>query len=93
VKKEYYDTLIANFKEGLTHLIRNPTNKFEYAIDKYWLRLQMQDYWYIITPLTVTQYDNFSDIENKNTYFSSVILDLDKPWIERQQQMKKMTFT
>ena len=90
VKKEYYNTLIANFKEGLALLLRNPTNKFEFAIDKYWLRLQMQDYWYIITPLTVTHYDNFSDIENKDTYYSSVILDLDKPWIGNQLQMKKM---
>jgi hypothetical protein len=93
VKKEYYDRLIANFKEGLALLLRNPTNKFEYAIDKYWLHLQMQDYWYIITPLTVTQYDNFSDIENKDTYYSGHLLDLDKPWIERMQQMKKMSFT
>lgn len=90
VKKDYYDTLIANFKEGLSHLIRNPTNKFDYAIDKYWQRLQMQDYWYIITPLTVTQYDNFSDIENKKTTYSEIILDMDKPWFTRQQQMRRM---
>lgn len=89
VKKEYYNTLIANFKEGLTLLLRNPTNKFEYAIDKHWLHLQMQDYWYIITPLTVTQYDNFSDIENKDTYYSGHLLDLDKPWIAHQMQQKK----
>jgi len=53
----------------------------------------MQDYWYIITPLTVTQYDNYSDIENKDTAYSSVILDLDKPWMGRQIQMKNMSFT
>jgi GR25 family glycosyltransferase involved in LPS biosynthesis len=90
VKREYYDTLLANFKEGLTQLLRNPANKFEYAIDKYWLRLQMQSYWYIITPLTVTQYDNYSDIESKPTEYSNLMLDLDKTWITRQKQMKKM---
>jgi GR25 family glycosyltransferase involved in LPS biosynthesis len=90
VKREYYDTLLTNFKEGLNLLLRNPTNKFEYAIDKYWLRLQMHSYWYIITPLTVTQYDNYSDIESKTTKYSNIMLDLDKTWITRQKQMKKM---
>jgi len=90
VKREYYDILLENFKEGLTKLLRNPANKFEYAIDKYWLKLQMQSYWYIITPLTVTQYDNYSDIESKTTEYSNLMLDLDKTWITRQKQMKKM---
>lgn len=93
VKKEYYDTLIANFKEGLEKLIQNPSNKHEYAIDRYWLKLQMQNYWYLITPLTVTQYDNYSDIEQKNTQYSGVMLDLDKEWITKQREKKKMGFT
>ena len=89
VKREYYDTLLANFKEGLNMLLRNPENRFEYAIDKYWFRLQMQSFWYIITPLTVTQYDNYSDIESKTTSYSNLMLDLDKTWIARQKQIKK----
>lgn len=93
VKKEYYDTLIANYKEGLGKLIQNSTNKHEYAIDRYWLKLQMQDYWYIITPLTVTQYDNYSDIEKKTTYYSKTILDLDKEWITKQRSVKNMHLT
>lgn len=90
VKKEYYDTMLANFKEGLLYLIKNPTNKFDYAIDKYWQKLQMQDYWYIITPLSVIQYDNYSDIENKDTKYSEIMLDLDKEWFVRQQELKKL---
>ena len=90
VKKEYYDTMLANFKEGLLHLIKNPTNKFDYAIDKYWQKLQMQDYWYMITPLSVIQYDNYSDIENKDTKYSEIMLDLDKEWFVRQQELKKL---
>jgi len=90
VKREYYDTLLANFKAGLTLLLQNPTNKFEYAVDKYWLRLQMQNYWYIITPLTVTQYDNYSDIEGKSTEYSNVILDLDKTWLTRRKPTMNM---
>lgn len=92
VKKEYYDTLIANFKEGLTKLIQNPTNKQDYAIDRYWFKLQMQNYWYIITPLTVVQYDNYSDIEQKEVSYTNVMLDLDKEWITKRKQTKKMTF-
>tara|TARA_B110000879_G_scaffold211233_1_gene303309 strand:+ start:1238 stop:1891 length:654 start_codon:yes stop_codon:yes gene_type:complete len=80
VKREFYDTLLENFKEGLNLFIRNPTNKVEYAIDKYWIKLQMQNYWYIITPLTVIQYDNYSDIEDKKTEYSKLMLDIDKPW-------------
>lgn len=89
VKKEYYDTMLANFKEGLLHLIKNPTNKFDYAIDKYWQKLQMQDYWYIITPLSVIQYDNYSDIEQKQVAYTGLMLDLDKEWFVRQQQLKQ----
>ena len=80
VKREFYDTLLENFKEGLGLFIRNPNNKVEYAIDKYWIKLQMQNYWYIITPLTVIQYDNYSDIEEKKTEYSKLMLDIDKPW-------------
>lgn len=90
VKKEYYDTMLANFKEGLLHLIKNPTNKFDYAIDKYWQKLQMQDYWYIITPLSVIQYDNYSDIEQKQVAYTGLMLDLDKEWFVRQQELKKL---
>lgn len=93
VKQEYYDRLITNFREGLGKLIKEPTNKFEYAIDKYWQCLQMQDYWYIITPLTVTQYDNYSDIEQKDTAYSEIILDLEKPWFQQQQQYLKTIST
>ena len=66
VKQEFYDTMIKNFKEGVTNLMRDPTNKRTYAIDIYWKKLQMENFWYMITPPTVTQYENYSDIENRN---------------------------
>jgi hypothetical protein len=53
----------------------------------------MQDYWYLITPLTVTQYDNYSDIEQKNTQYSGAMLDLDKEWITNRNEIKKMHLT
>jgi len=88
VKQHFYDTLIDNFKEGLRNLIKDPKNKFQYAIDKYWLKLQMEYYWYLITPLTVTQYDNYSDIEEKDTQYSDMILDLNKEHLFKQKQQQ-----
>jgi GR25 family glycosyltransferase involved in LPS biosynthesis len=91
VKKQYYDTLLTNFKESAANLLRNPDNKFEYALDKYWNRLQMQDFWYMITPPTVTQYENYSDIEEKNTNYDFLMLDMDKQWyLDRIKLAKEM---
>jgi len=91
VKKQYYNTLLSNFKESAGNLLRNPDNKFEYALDKYWNRLQIQDFWYMITPPTVTQYENYSDIEETNTNYDFLMLDMDKQWyIERMKLAKEM---
>jgi GR25 family glycosyltransferase involved in LPS biosynthesis len=80
VNKHYYDVLLTNFKESATNLLRNPNNKREYALDIYWNRLQMQDFWYMITPPTVTQYENYSDIEKRNTNYDFLMLDMEKQW-------------
>lgn len=86
VKQEYYDTLIHNFKEGLGHLIKNSSNRRMFAIDMYWKRLQMEDFWYMITPPTVSQYDNYSDIEKRHTQYSGLLLDMEKQWYVKQQK-------
>jgi len=80
VNKRYYDTLLKNFKESAANLLRKPNNKREYALDIYWNRLQMQDFWYMITPPTVTQYENYSDIEKRNTNYDFLMLDMEKQW-------------
>lgn len=91
VKTQYYDTLLKNFKESAANLLRNPDNKFEYALDKYWNRLQMQDFWYMITPPTVTQYENYSDIENETKNYDFLMLDMDKQWyLDRMKLAKEM---
>lgn len=87
VKKHMYDILIKNFKEGVQQLVKNPDNKRMYAIDVYWKRLQMQYYWYMITPPTVTQYENYSDIENKDTNYNHLLLDMDKKWLFNRKQL------
>jgi glycosyl transferase, family 25 len=89
VNKHYYDTLLKNFKESAANLLRNPDNKREYALDIYWNRLQMQDFWYMITPPTVTQYENYSDIEKRNTNYDFLMLDMEKQWYLDQLKLAK----
>jgi hypothetical protein len=78
VLNHYYDILINNIKQGINLLIQSPNSHLFYAIDKYWQSLQAFDNWFLITPLTVIQREGFSDIENKKTNYSSLLLDLDK---------------
>jgi glycosyl transferase family 25 len=84
VKKHYYDTLLKNFRESATGLMREPNNPSTYALDMYWKRLQLQDFWYMITPPTVTQYESYSDIENRNVNYENMMLDMEKPWLMRR---------
>jgi len=91
VKKHYYDTLLVNFKESAGNLMRNPNNKKEFALDMYWKRLQLQDFWYMITPPTVTQYESYSDIEEKNVNYDFLMLDMEKKWyVEQNERLRKM---
>ena len=78
VKQHYYDTLIKNIKIGIGLLMKEPEKHVYYAIDKYWMILQQNDNWYLITPLTVTQREDYSDIEKRNTDYKHLMLDLDK---------------
>jgi glycosyl transferase family 25 len=90
VNNHYYDTLLANFKEGVKLLLQNPENKREYAIDIYWKRLQASDNWYMIIPPTVIQYNNYSDVEQKNVNYANMMLDLDKEWLFKQNMNQPM---
>lgn len=81
VKSHYYDKLISNIKDGINMLIREPAKHALYAIDKYWFKLQEKDDWFLITPLTVTQQEGYSDIEKKITNYTKVMIDLDKKWL------------
>ena len=81
IRKQYYDTLINNMKEGINMLIREPKNKIMYAIDKYWLSLQKKDMWLLLVPLTVSQREGYSNIENCVTNFTKIMIDLDKNYL------------
>jgi glycosyl transferase family 25 len=86
VMNHYFDTLIQNIREGIGKLMREPSKHIFYAIDKYWFHLQQRDRWLLITPLTVTQREGYSDIEKRNTNYERALTDLDKADLLRSHQ-------
>ena len=92
VKQHYYDTLIQNYKNGILHLMKEPHNHILYAIDKYWFHLQEVDRWYLLTPLTVTQREDYSDIEKRNINYSHLMLDLDKTAFYKRQKESSLKY-
>jgi glycosyl transferase family 25 len=78
VRSHYFDTLIHNYREGIRGLMREPENKKKYAIDKNWISLQMRDKWFLLIPPTVTQREDYSDIEKKKTNFVKYMLNYNK---------------
>jgi glycosyl transferase family 25 len=85
VQNHYFDTLIQNYKMGIQHLMREPENHRIYAIDKFWFNLQAIHKWYLIIPLTVTQREDYSDIEKRPTNYARAMLDLDKEAFFKKQ--------
>lgn len=86
VNGHYIEKLINNIRTGLTNLLRNPEKHLLYAIDMYWISLQKSDQWVLITPLTVVQRDDYSDIEKKVVHYQKAMTDLDKA--EIMEKMK-----
>jgi len=92
VKNTYYDTLIENIKTGIEKLMKNPTNAFSYAIDKYWIQLQKRDVWYLLAPIIAIQREDYSDIEQRTTNYEYIMTDLDKPHLVRSMQSISMSY-
>jgi len=86
IKSHYYDTLIDNIKMGMNMLVRNRHLHVLYAIDKYWFNLQEKDLWFLITPLSVIQREDYSDIEKRRTNYAKTMVDLDKQDLFRQNR-------
>ena len=78
VKKDYYNTLIENYREGIKQLMREPEKHREFAIDKNWIKLQKKDNWFFIIPASVVQRPDYSDIEGKVINYNWHMLDIDK---------------
>lgn len=93
VRNHYYNILIDNIRNGITNLIKEPNKHFLYAIDKYWFKLQQRDNWFLIIPLTVTQREDYSDIEKRPTNYTRVMTDLTKEWLVSQNQSQNIRRT
>ena len=89
VNGHYINTLLQNIKAGLTHLIHKPEEHSNYAIDKYWFKLQQVDNWYLIIPLTVVQRADYSDIEKRITDYAKIMTDLDKTDLIKESLTKQ----
>jgi GR25 family glycosyltransferase involved in LPS biosynthesis len=61
VNKNYYNTLLDNFKES-KKLLTNDMTIYKYQIDVYWFKLQT-DKWYITNKKYIYQNIDFSDID------------------------------
>jgi glycosyl transferase family 25 len=81
VRSHYYDKLIQNIETGIQNLLQNPTMRNDFAIDAHWKSLQLSDKWYLLTPLTITQRPDYSDIEKQEINYNRVMLDLDKKYL------------
>ena len=90
VRRHYYNKLISNFRDGVKQLMRNPEKHREFAVDMYWKRLQQEDRWLMLLPLTITQRNSYSDIEGKEVDYSRMMLDHEKRWM--QMQMRNMAY-
>ena len=78
VNGHYIEKLMNNVKMGLSNFLRDPTNHTQFAIDKHWFALQEKDNWFLITPLTVVQREDYSDIEKRVINYQESMTDLDK---------------
>jgi glycosyl transferase family 25 len=104
VNRHYIKTLMQNVKQGLTNLLNRPDDRKQFAIDIFWFNLQFKDRWFLITPLTVVQREDYSDIEERVVNYENLMVDLDKEALMRHQiamrnhhqqhqQFGKMKFT
>jgi glycosyl transferase family 25 len=78
VKNHYYDTLIKNYENSINLLQLYPNKLDHYAIDQFWKKLQKIHNWFLLTPLSVVQRPDISDIEKRVMNYTSDMLDLDK---------------
>jgi len=81
VNAHYFDTLIQNIADSVSKLIREPNNHCNYAIDRYWFKLQEIHNWFLIIPLSVIQREDYSDIEKRNINYSGMMLDVNKEYL------------
>jgi hypothetical protein len=88
VKNHYYDTLIKNYETSINLLQLYPNKLDDYAIDQFWKKLQKTHNWFLLTPLSVVQRPDISDVEKRVTNYTSAMLDLDKTsYLKRKKEI------
>jgi len=88
VKNHYYDTLIKNYENSINLLQLYPNKLDDYAIDQFWKKLQKTHNWFLLTPLSVIQRPDISDVEKRVTNYKSAMLDLDKTtYLKRKKEI------
>jgi glycosyl transferase family 25 len=96
VKNHYYDTLIKNYENSINLLQLYPNKIHNFAIDQFWGILQKTHNWFLLTPLSVVQRPDISDIEKRPTNYTTLMLDLDKvSFLKKKQEitsLKKISF-
>lgn len=65
VQSSYYNTLLANFEEGLQLKLSHLGQTDIFHVDVYWIKLQMRDIWLAIPNQLCVQRQDFSNIRNK----------------------------
>jgi glycosyl transferase family 25 len=76
VNMHYIKTLLDKWKEGTELFIQDPRNGPIYAIDIYWKRLQLVDYWYLIIPICAIQKPSYSDIEKRDVDYTHTMINI-----------------
>ena len=90
VKNNYYDTLIKNYENGINLLQLYPNKIDDYTIDQFWKKLQKTHNWFLLTPLSVIQRPDISDVEKRVTNYKSIMLDLDKTSYLKKKKEKEI---
>lgn len=79
VRGAYLPVLLQNVEEGLRRLQAQPSERSRFAIDRHWFELQLRDTWLLVTPLTVAQREDYSDIEQRRVNYVRAMRMLHKP--------------
>ena len=92
VNGHFLKVLVKNVKMGLTHLVSKPNEHVKFAIDRFWFVLQSASRWFLITPLTVIQRSDYSDIEKKVINYEKIMTDLDKDELLKKMRERSHPF-
>jgi len=80
IQQSYYDTLLENYRKGLSLFIEHPNEPHHYAVDVVWKELHspLDSRWFMLIPPTAIQYPNFSNIDNRYVDHRESLLNINK---------------